>query len=105
MLKKHYNRKNVQRFYCFYCDRRLWRLGSPKRFIFHLDALQIQQKFNISRKSAVYLATKGICVDGNSWLEEFCCGEDGKLWMKVVMNTGSDLVGITTSKDYQQSTC
>lgn len=104
MVNKRSNRKNVQHFYCPYCDRRLWRVGSLKRFIFYLDAAQIQQNLNISRKSAVSLANKGACVDRNSWLEEFFCEEDGNLWMKVTMNTGSDVVGITTSKDCQQST-
>lgn len=99
MVKKRSNRKNVQHFYCPYCDRRLWRLGSPKRFMSYPDAAQIQQNLNISRKSVLSLVTKGTCVERNSWLEEFFCEEDSKLWMKVTVNTGSDLVGITTSKD------
>lgn len=89
MLKKHSNRKNIQRFYCPYCDRRLWRLDSSKRSISYLDAAQIQQILNISRQSAVSLATKGACVDHNFWLEKFFCEEHGKLWMKVTMNNGS----------------
>lgn len=90
MLKKRSNRRN-QRFYCPYCDRRLWILGSSKRLLLYLNAAQIQQNLNISRKIEVSLATKGACVDENSWLEEFFCGEDGKLWLKVVVNTSFEV--------------
>lgn len=91
MVKKRSNRKNVQHFYCPHCDRRLWRLGRSKRFMSYLDAAQIQQNLNISRKSAASLATESAGVDPNSWLEEFFCEEDGKLWMKLTMNSGSEV--------------
>lgn len=53
----------------------------------YLNTAQIQQNLDMSRKSAVSLANKSAGVDCNSWLEEFFCEEDGKLWMKVTMNT------------------
>lgn len=105
MPGKRSKRKNVQHFNCPYCDRRLWRLGSPKHFLFYLEASEIQQNVNISRKSAVFLAAQGAYVDGNSWIEEFFCGDDGKLWMKVNRKTGGTLVAtLATSKDWQQTT-
>ena len=104
MPGKRSNRKNVQHFYCPYCERRLWRLGSPKHFLYYLEASEIQQNVNISRKSAVFLAHKGAYVDTNSWIEEFFCGDHGKLWMKVTRKDGKLVPTLATSKDWQQTT-
>jgi hypothetical protein len=102
---KRSNRKNVQHFCCPYCDRRLWRLGSPKHFLFYLEAAEIQQNVSMSRKSAAFLANRGAYVDRNAWIEEFFCGEHGKLWMKLTKNDQGKLVAtLANSKDWQQST-
>lgn len=105
MPGKRSNRKNVQRFYCPYCDRRLWRLGSPKHFLFYLEAIEIQKNRNMPRKSAEILASKGTYVDNNVWIEEFFCGEHGKFWMKVTKKDGNILCAkVATSEDWQQTT-
>jgi hypothetical protein len=72
MPAKRNERKNIQRFNCPYCDRRLWRLGSLKHFFFYLEALEGEQNINSSPKTKVLLATKGAYIDNNSWREEFC---------------------------------
>lgn len=105
MPGKRSKRKNVQRFYCPYCERRLWRLGSPKHFLFYLEAAEIHQNVNISRKNAVFLAAKGAYVDSNSWIEEFLCTGDGKLWLKVNRKSCGTLVtALATAKDWKQTT-
>lgn len=105
MPGKRSSRKNIQRFYCPYCDRRLWRQGSPKHFLFYLEASEIQKNVNMPRKSAEILANKGAYVDTNSWVEEFFCGEHGKLWMKVTKKDDGRLIAtIATDKDWQQTT-
>lgn len=97
--------KNAQRFYCPYCERRLWRLGSPKHFLYYLGASEIQQNVNMPHKSAMFLANKGAYVDNNSWIEDFFCGDHGKLWLKVTRKTCNNLVTtLATSKDWQQTT-
>lgn len=105
MPGKRSKHKNAQRFYCAYCERRLWRLGSPKHFVFYVGAAEIQQNVNMPHKSAMFLANKGAYVDSNSWIEEFFCGDHGKLWMKVTRKTDNTLVTtLATSKDWQQTT-
>jgi len=53
----------------------------------------------MSRQSAELLASKGAYVDSGSWIEEFFCGDHGKLWMKV-RKTGSIIVAtLATSED------
>ncbi|WP_250125089.1 hypothetical protein [Chroococcidiopsis sp. CCMEE 29] len=87
MPGKHNKRKNVQRFYCLYCGRRLWRLGGRKHFLFYQGASERQQNV----------------IDSNSWIEEFFCGEHGKLWMKVTRKADGKLVTtLATRKDWQQ---
>lgn len=105
MPGKRSNRKNIQRFYCPHCDRRLWRQGSPKHFLFYLEASEIHQNVDVSRKNAVFLAAKGAYVDNNSWIEEFFCAEHGRLWMKVTKKNGSKLIAtLASSNDWKQTT-
>lgn len=105
MPGKRSKHKNVQRFCCPYCDRRLWRLGSPKHFMYYLEASEIQKNVHMSHKSAAFLANKGAYVDSNSWIEEFLCGEHGRLWMKITRNTDRTLVStLATSNDWPQTT-
>ena len=105
MPGKRSNHKNVQRFYCPYCERRLWRLGSPKHFLFYIEASEIQKNVNMSHKSAAFLANKGTYVDNNCWIEEFFCGDHGKLWMKVTRKPGGIIVAtFATSEEWSRTT-
>ena len=105
MPGKRSKHKNVQRFYCPYCERRLWRLGSPKHYIYYLGASQIQKNVDMPRKSAELLAAKGVYTDTNCWIEDFFCGDHGKLWMKVTRAPGNVIVAaLATSNDWSQST-
>lgn len=105
MPGKRSNRKNKQHFCCPYCDRRLWRSGSPKHFLFYTHASEIQQNLNVTRKNATFLANRGTYVDTNSWIEEFFCQDHGTLWMKLTRNCDNQLVSsLATSKDWQQTT-
>ncbi|MBE9191010.1 hypothetical protein IQ230_11730 [Gloeocapsopsis crepidinum LEGE 06123] len=106
MPGKRSSRKNVPRFYCPHCERRLWRLGSPKYFLFYTGALEIQQNVaNMPRQSAIELAAKGVYVDNNVWIEEFLCGEHGKLWMKLCRKPDGKLnVSLATNQDWRKTT-
>lgn len=105
MPGKRSNRKNVPRFHCPQCNSRLWRLGSPKHFLFYTGALEIQQHVSMPRQSAVLLAAKGVYVDRNCWIEEFMCGEHSKLWIKITKKAdGSLITSLATSRDWQRTT-
>ena len=105
MPGKRSSRKQIQHFCCPYCDRRLWRAGSTKHFLFYTEAAQIRQYVNVSHKSAALLASQGAYVDRNTWIEEFFCGEHGKLWLKLNRDSAGQLTSqIATSKDWQQTT-
>ena len=105
MPGKRSKRNKIQHFYCPYCERRLWRLGSPKHFLFYTGASEIQQNVEMPRKSAILLANQGDYVDSNSWIEEFFCGDHGKLWMRITRKSDGKIVTTqATNKDWQQTT-
>jgi hypothetical protein len=60
-LNKNYGRNLVQKFFCPFCQRRLWRLGS-------------QPSFLVKRKN--------LKLD-NAWLEDFFCEEHGRIQMRL----------------------
>lgn len=105
MPGKRSNRNKVKHFHCPYCERRLWRSGSPKHFLYYLEASEIQRNVEMSRKSAMLLANKGEYVDNKAWIEEFFCGDHGKLWIKISRKKdGTQVTTLATSKDWQQTT-
>ncbi len=83
MSNKRCKRKENQQFYCLHCERRLWRLGSSKHFLFYTNESEIEQNIDTARQNPMFLATKGSYIYDNSWIEEFLCGEHGKMWMLV----------------------
>ena len=105
MPGKRSSRKQIQHFCCPYCNRRLWRSGSTKHFLFYTEVSQIRQYVNVSHKNAALLASQGAYLDRNAWIEEFFCGEHGKIWLKINRNPVSQLTSqLATSKDWQQTT-
>ncbi|PIG95051.1 hypothetical protein [Gloeocapsopsis sp. IPPAS B-1203] len=102
MPSKRSKQKNVQRFYCPKCDRRLWRVGSLKYFLSHTGVLENQRCVKISHQGALLVAAKEVCVDGNSWIEEFVCGEHGTLWMKLDKQADGSLgTSLATTHDWR----
>ena len=84
MPNKRNRRSQSQHFYCFCCQQRLWRLGSPKYHLFYQDVAQLREGLGITRKKASLIAAQHAnFVDRNVWLEEFFCEEDGKIWLRI----------------------
>lgn len=96
--------QNVQRFCCPYCERRLWSLGSPERFLYYSGGAEIRQNVNMLHKSAIFMDNTSACAESNSWteeflwIEEFLCGDHGKLWMKVNRKTCDTVVATIASQ-------
>jgi hypothetical protein len=105
MSNKRSKGKKNQQVYCIYCERRLWRLGSLKHFLFYTNESEIGLNLNTSRQNPVFLAPKGIDIDHNSWIEEFICGEHGKMWMLVCKKADGTIVTVPArSHDWECST-
>jgi hypothetical protein len=106
MSNKRKKRSQTQKFSCFYCQQRLWRLGSPKYHLFYQDISELRTHLGITRKKASFLAAKHPAyVDSNCWLEEFFCEEHGKIWMRVSKQADGTLVSTPAkSSDWNRTT-
>lgn len=104
MSNKRSKRKRTQKFFCNYCGQQLWRLGSPKHHLFYKEIPDLKRNLNISHKSAVFLATKGVYVDHSSWIEEFFCEDHGKLWMLVRKKPDGTLDAIPATGNHWKCT-
>lgn len=105
MACKRSKRHKVHRFHCPTCSGRLWRLGSPKHYLFYKDLSEITQQAGLAHKKAAFLAVKGDYVDRSSWLEEFFCGEHGKMWMAIRQDETGTLMAVPADeRDWKRTT-
>jgi hypothetical protein len=73
--------------------------------LFYREVSEIKQNLNISSKNAGFLAAKGAYIDTNCWIEEFFCGEHGKMWMLVSKQADGTLVAVPPrSNDWNRTT-
>jgi hypothetical protein len=98
--------KKKQMFSCPHCQQQLWRVGSPKYYLFYQGKAEIQKGFNLSAKNASFLANQqDTCVDLNVWLEEFFCETDGQIWMHLSQNEQKAIASrLATAEDWQRTT-
>ena len=106
MSNKRSNRNKTPKFYCPYCDHRLWREGTGKHSLFFQGADEIQQQFGLTKKKASLLVGQSfVQVDRSTWLEEFFCQVDGKMWLKVSKDLdGTITTQVADQKHWKQST-
>jgi hypothetical protein len=106
MSNKRSNRSKTPKFYCPYCDRRLWRVGTGKHYIYAQGADEVQAQFKLSKKKAGLLAGQNsVQVDRASWLEEFFCEQDGKMWLHLTkQEEGNIVMKIANEHHWKRST-
>ena len=83
MSGKRSSRSKVQKFYCPYCEERLWRQGGTKHYIFYAGISQINRYSKRSPRQLGILPVKNACIDYKKWLEKFFCRSHGKVWLLV----------------------
>jgi hypothetical protein len=105
MPGKRSNRSKIEQFFCPYCEKRLWRLGGSKHYLFFANVSNTQQSLQNPSKPTREALEKGARIDPNQWIEEFFCGEHSKLWMLVCRTTHNRLTAVLASEtDWQRST-
>lgn len=100
-------RSRKRKFYCPYCQTQLWRMGSPKHYLFYQEVSEIQENLNITRKKASLLMNqnRNTYLDKSSWIEDFCCEQHGKIWLKISQKVDHPLkVTLATEEDWQKTT-
>jgi hypothetical protein len=105
MPGKRSNRNKIEKFFCPYCEKRLWRLGGPKHYLFLASVNNTRKNSQPPSKPPRVALEKSDCIDPNQWIEEFFCDEHSKLWMLVYRTTHNRLTAALASKtDWQRST-
>ncbi len=106
MPGKRKRKQTKQKFDCPYCQTKLWRMGSPKHYIYYQEISEVQKNLNISRKKAsLLIAQNNTYLDQNSWIEDFYCQQHGKMWLKISRKVGLPMeVSLATDNDWKNST-
>ena len=104
MPNKRSRYKETSKFYCPYCQERLWRCGSEKYHMVYKDAAKIKENLGVSSKKAKLLASQGSYLDTNTWLEEFFCREDGKMWLLVSQRENRQIKTLIAQPHHWQQT-
>ncbi|WP_036478973.1 hypothetical protein [Myxosarcina sp. GI1] len=106
MPNKRSSRKKVQKFFCPYCERRLWRLNSQKYRLFYKEVSELKEHLNFSHKKASLLVSQlGSFVDRNSWIEDFFCEEHGQMWLRISKKNEEKLDSVlATREDWKYTT-
>jgi hypothetical protein len=105
MANKRSKRAHIQKFHCPYCEGRLWRLGGPRHFLYYSNAAEILKNLDVTRKRATLIATQGAYIDRLTWIEEFFCGDHGKLWLRLHQKEeGLISFKLASDEDWKSST-
>ena len=106
MPNKRSRKYKKPKFYCPDCQRRLWRTGSPKHYIYYQEISDIQKNLNISRKKASFLKTQNTTyLDRSSWIEDFFCEQHGKMWLKISCKAERPMeVSLASEDDWKNTT-
>ncbi|MGF1479402.1 MAG: hypothetical protein ACFB4I_07910 [Cyanophyceae cyanobacterium] len=80
-MPKQGSRRKPQKFFCPYCQERLWRVTGSQQYLCYADSEMIQRMCQMTSQKAKTLASQGTYLDRNHWIEEFLCGQHGKLWL------------------------
>jgi hypothetical protein len=99
------SRRNKQYFFCPYCQKRLWRNGSPKYYLYYAGKTEIQKGFGLSAKNATFLVNQSFTqLDQGVWLEEFFCEKDGRIWFHISRKEDKLNSRLATAEDWNRST-
>lgn len=104
MPNKRSNRKKTKKYFCPYCEQRLWRLGHSKHHLYYKDAEEIKQNTGIPLKKAKLLSLQNATyLDANKWIEAFCCPTHGMMWILVCVKNDNFEYRLAVEKDWLQT--
>jgi hypothetical protein len=105
MSGKRSSRSKIQKFYCPYCEERLWRQGGTKHYIFYAGIGEINRHSERSSGQPGILTVQNACIDHKRWLEKFFCRSHGKVWLLVSKRELNKLTTrLAVASDWQCST-
>ncbi|MEL7077381.1 MAG: hypothetical protein AAFY50_00720 [Cyanobacteria bacterium J06648_1] len=101
MPNKRSNRRKTKKYFCPYCEQRLWRLGNSKHNLYYQDAEEIRSNTGIPLKKAKLLSLQSSTyLDLNKWIESFCCPSHGMMWLLISIKEKSYEYRLATGNDW-----
>ena len=104
MPNKRSKRKKTKKFFCPFCEQRIWRLGTTKHYLFYTNGTEIKQNTDITAKKAQLLAIQNTTyLDTKKWIEGFHCPDHGNLWLLVSCQEKSYEYSLAQEQDWLKS--
>ena len=104
MPNKRSKRKKTRKYFCPYCEQRLWRLGHSKHHLYYKDAEEIKRNTGMPLKKAKLLSLQNATyLDANRWIEAFCCPSHGMVWLLVSVKDDSFEYRLAVGNDWLQT--
>ena len=104
MPNKRSKRKKTKKYFCSYCQQRLWRSGHTKHHLYYKDAEEIKRNTGMTLKKAKLLSLQNATyLDANKWLEAFCCPEHGTMWILISVRGDEYNYRLANRKDWLQT--
>lgn len=104
MPNKRSRRKKTRKYYCPFCEQRLWRLGKTKHHLYYRNAAEIRDNTGLTKKKAKLLSIQNSTyLDTKKWIEAFCCSSHGMIWLLVSIKENSYEYRLAKEKDWLQT--
>ena len=104
MPNKRSKRKKIRKYFCPYCEQRLWRLGNTKHYLYYKNANEIKHNTGMTLKKAKLLSLQNSTyLDDNKWIEAFCCSDHGMMWILISVQSDDYNYQLATRKDWSQT--
>ena len=101
MPNKRSKRKKTRKYFCPYCEERLWRSGGVKYYLYYKDAEEIRHNTGITMKKAKLLSLQSTTyLDRSKWIESFCCPNHGLMWFIVSIRSDWYEYNLAQEKDW-----
>ena len=96
--------RKTKKYFCPFCEQRLWRLGTSKHHLFYKDVTETKRNTGISSaKARLLLLQNSIYLDTKKWIEGFFCSNHGTLWLLISLQEKDCDYRLATEKDWLQT--
>lgn len=104
MPNKRSKRKKTRKYFCPFCEQRLWRLGQTKHNLIYQNAGEIRDNTGMSAKKAKLLSLQSSTyLDPKKWIEAFCCPSHGMMWLLIAIEKDNYEYRLAKEKDWLQA--
>lgn len=104
MPNKRSRRNKTKKYFCPFCEQRLWRLGKSKHNLFYRNAAEIRANTGMTMKKAKLLSIQSSTyLDTKKWIEAFCCSSHGMMWLLISVTEDNYEYRLAQEEDWLQT--